>query len=530
MRRSAVALVAGGVALGVAAEWSAYLPDSPDLAAGDFAVGIALIGCGALALRRSTATGALMAATGFAWFLGGFAGGLVFLHRGPLVHLLLAYPRGRLDSRLDRVVVAAAYADGLVYAVGRSNLGTLVLLAAVLAAALLRYATAGGPERRARATALAATVGIVAVLTAAAVSRLTDAGASGALLWTYQVVLVLVAAGLCADLLWGRWTQAAVTGLVVDLGDLRSEATLRARLARSVGDPSLELGYWDPALVGYVDEVGETIALQQAPSDRGVHLVSGEGGEPAAVILHDPAVLNEPALADAVTAAVRIAVANVGLQARVEGKVEEVRASRRRLVEAADAERRRLERALRDAAEPRLRTIAALLEESRPVAGEAGSELDAIREDLGELARGLHPRTLTESGLAAALEELAGRLPLPVEVHADGAQLPPAVAAAAYFVCSEGLANAAKHAGASHVSLTTRRLDRNLVVEVSDNGAGGANFCRGSGLQGLADRVEALGGRLVVDSLPGAGTRLRAEIPLADRPMPAAPARAGVVG
>ena len=112
MRRSAVALVAGGVALGVVAEWSAYLPDSPDLAAGDFVVGLAFIGGGALALRRSTATGALMAATGFAWFLGGLAGGLVFLHRGPLVHLLLAYPRGRLDSRFDRVVVAAAYADG----------------------------------------------------------------------------------------------------------------------------------------------------------------------------------------------------------------------------------------------------------------------------------------------------------------------------------------------------------------------------------------------------------------------------------
>jgi hypothetical protein len=530
VRRSAVALVAGGVALGVAAEWSAYLPDSPDLAAGDFAVGLAFIGGGALALRRSTATGALMAATGFAWFVGGFAGGLVFLHRGPLVHLLLAYPRGRLDSRFDRVVVAAAYADGLVYALGRSNLATLVLLAAVLAAALVRYATAGGPERRARAAALAATVGVVAVLTAAAVTGLTDAGASGALLWTYQVVLVLVAAGLCADLLWGRWTQAAVTGLVVELGDLESEATLRARLARSVGDPSLEVGYWDPALVGYVDEAGKTIALPQTPSDRGVLLVSGEGGEPAAVILHDPAVLDEPALADAVTAAVRIAVANVGLQARVQVKVGEVRASRRRLVEAADAERKRLERELREAAEPRLRVIAGLLEDSQPEAGEMGHELDAIREELGELARGLHPRTLTESGLAAALEELAERLPLPVEVSADGAQLPPAVAAAAYFVCSEGLANAAKHAGASHVRLAVRRLDRNLVVEVSDDGSGGANVGRGSGLQGLADRAEALGGELLVDSVPGAGTRLRAEIPVADEPVAAAPPRAGVVG
>ena len=283
-------------------------------------------------------------------------------------------------------------------------------------------------------------------------------------------------------------------------------------------------------LPGYVDEAGDVIELPQQRTDRAVLLVSGEAGEPAAAIVHDPAVLDEPALAEAVTAAVRIAVANVDLHAQVVASVEEVRASRRRLVEAADAERRRLERELRDAAEPRLRVIAGLLEDSRMEAAEVGHELEAVRGELGELARGLHPRTLTESGLAPALEELAARLPFPVEVSADGDRLPPAVAAGAYFVCSEGLANAAKHAGASRVRLAARRLDRSLLVEVSDDGVGGAQLGRGSGLQGLADRVEALGGQLLVDSVPGAGTRLRAEIPVVGQAVADAPPGAGVVG
>jgi signal transduction histidine kinase len=519
-----------GVGLGVAAEFSLYLPDSPGLAAGDFAVGFAFIVAGALGLRRSTAAGALMAATGVAWFLGGLVGGLVFLHRGPLVHLLLTYPRGRLESRVDRVVVAAAYVDGLAYPLGRSNVVTLLLLAVVLAAAIVRYARAGGAERRARGSALAVTGGVVAVLAAAAVARLTEAGADSTLLWAYEAVLVVGAAGLCADLLWARWTQATVTGLVVDLGDLWSEATLRARLARSVGDPALVLGYWDEGRVAYVDESGQVITPPQPHGDRAVLLVSAKAGGPAAAIVHDPAVLDDPELAEAVTAAVRIAVSNLDLQAQVRAKVEQVRASRRRLVEAADAERRRLERELRELAEPRLRLIAGLLEESGRETGDARRELDAVRDELGALARGIHPRVLTESGLAAALEELSSHLPLRVEVDAGGDLLPPTVAAAAYFVCAEGLANAAKHAGASRVSLAAERRARTLVVEISDDGAGGADAARGSGLQGLVDRVEALGGGLSVESTPGAGTLLRAEIPIDRDVIANETAGAGAVG
>ena len=515
MGRLVGAVIAVGVVLGMAAEWSAYLPDEPASAAGDFVVGLVFIVGGALVMRRSATTGALLVATGFAWFLGGLLSGLVFLHRGPLVHLLLSFPRGRLESRFERAVVAAAYAEALVYPLGRSSLATLVLLAALLVASLLRHARAGGEERRARAAALLATAAIVAVLAAAAIARLSGAGADATWLWAYEIVLALAGAGLSADLLWGRWTQAAVTGVVVELGDLDGEGALRQRLARSVGDPSLDLYYWDEARARYVDAVGEPIDLAGQRAERAVLLVGNEEGKPAAAIVHDPAVLDEPLLAEAVTAAVRIAVANAELQARVQTSVDDVRASRRRLVEAADAERRRLERDLREKSDPRLRLVAELLEQSALQREELRRELDVLRGELRELARGIHPHALTEFGLAAALEQLAERFPFTVEVDAVDERLPPAVATVAYFVCSEGLVNAAKHAGASRVRVETRRLDASLMVEVKDDGAGGAELAGGSGLRGLSDRVEALGGQLLLDSAPGTGTRLRAEIPVA---------------
>jgi signal transduction histidine kinase len=529
VRATALALVVTGLVLGVVAEWSSLLPESAGLAAADFAVGFAFIGLGGLTLRGAPAPGAFMAATGLAWFLGGVAGALVFLHRGPLVHLLLSYPGGRLETRLERVVVVAAYVCAAVYPLGRSNVATLVLIAAVVGTTVARYARSGGAERRARACALVAAAGLGTVLAAAAVARLAGADADSELLWAYEVALALTALGLYAALRWGGWTQAAVTGVVVDLGDLGREATLRARLARSVGDPSLELGFWDRSQRGYADEEGRMVELEPQPPGRALLLVADDAGRPAAAIVHDAAVLSDARLADAVSAAVRIAVANVELQARVLARVEELRASRRRLVEAAVSERRRLERELRAAAEPRLRRVAELLEAGGPELGALREELDAVEAELVELARGIHPRALTETGLGAALEELAGRFPLPVEVDARDVALPAAVAAAAYFVCSEGLANAVKHAEASQVRLAVRPAGEYLLVEVADDGVGGADLVRGSGLRGIADRVEALGGELDLDSPPGAGTRLATRIPVVRAPGVRQPIPAGSV-
>ena len=206
---------------------------------------------------------------------------------------------------------------------------------------------------------------------------------------------------------------------------------------------------------------------------------------------------------------------------------EELRRSRARIVEAGDVERRRLERNLHDGAQQRLVTVSLILRlahaklRSDPDASEdhlrtAGEELDRALEDLRELARGIHPAVLSDRGLAPALETLTARAPLPVEIASSlESRLPPPVEAAAYYVVSEALANVAKYADASGATVVVARDNGYAVVEVADDGVGGADPGRGSGLRGLADRIEALDGRLHVESPLGQGTRIRAEIPVA---------------
>jgi signal transduction histidine kinase len=508
MRRRALAVAAVGLAVAIVAELATYLPEEPGLAVADATVGLTFVLLGVVAWRQrpSSWSGLLMAATGFAWFVGSFASGALFLHRGPLVHLLVGYPRGRLRSRLERVVVGAAYVDAVVYPLARQDIATIALSLAVVAAVLLGYLGAGGPERRARAAALVATAAVALVLALGA----TDA----AELRVYQAVLVLVAVELFADLLWGRWTQAAITALVVDFGEPEQAGTLRDKLARAVGDPSLLVAYRLPDADGYVDEAGRPVALPAVASRTVTHL--HQGGRQIGALVHDPAVLDDPDLVSAVAAAAGVAVANARLQAEVRARVMEVEASRRRIVEASDAERRRLEGELREGAERRLAHVTKLLADRGVAAADLQRELRAARAALAEFARGVHPRTLTAAGLAVALAELREHSPVPVQVSAPEGRLEPAVEAAVYYICSEALANVAKYAQASQAVVTVEHRAGVLVVEVRDDGVGGANPTRGSGLRGLADRVEALQGRLRVDSPPGKGTHLLAEIPLSE--------------
>jgi signal transduction histidine kinase len=204
---------------------------------------------------------------------------------------------------------------------------------------------------------------------------------------------------------------------------------------------------------------------------------------------------------------------------------EEVRASRARIVEAGDAARRRLERNLHDGAQQRLVSLSLALRlaqaklASDPEA--AGKVLDSAREELSlaldelrELARGIHPAILTDRGLAAALEALATRSPVPVEIDVGVDGLPETIEAAAYYVVAESLANVVKYAQATNVSVRIAQNDEHLAVEVADDGVGGADPAAGTGLRGLADRVEALDGSLAVESAPGEGTIVRAELPL----------------
>jgi signal transduction histidine kinase len=217
----------------------------------------------------------------------------------------------------------------------------------------------------------------------------------------------------------------------------------------------------------------------------------------------------------------------VRLDAELRARLEELRSSRARLVQAGDTERRRLERDLHDGAQARLVAVALMLAQARrridddreaaTMLDQAVTELKTSLAELRELARGIHPAVLTDKGLEPALESLAGRAPVRVMLDAEGGErLPSAVETAAYYVVSEALANVGKYAQATEATVTVRRTGGRLIVDVTDDGIGGADTGHGSGLRGLVDRLGALDGTLAVDSPPGRGTHLHAEIPYAE--------------
>jgi signal transduction histidine kinase len=321
-----------------------------------------------------------------------------------------------------------------------------------------------------------------------------------------------------------RLARGAVAGLVVKLGEPGASAGLAEALARALNDPSLSLGYWLPAESRYVDIEGRPVSLPTPGSGR-MHTIVERDGQPVAVLLHDPALQHNTELVDSVCAAAGLTLENERLQAELRAKLAELQESRARLVEATEAERRRIERNLHDGTQQRLVSIAmslGLLESklpgdpgpARPIASEARAALMAALDELRELTAGIHPTILAERGLPVALEELCDRAALPAQLQVVlDRRLSDQVEGAAYFVVSEALANAAKHSHASAVRVTAVRAGEQLTVEVTDDGIGGAAAGAGTGLRGLADRVEALGGRLTVSSPPGRGTRLIAEIP-----------------
>ena len=239
--------------------------------------------------------------------------------------------------------------------------------------------------------------------------------------------------------------------------------------------------------------------------------------------------LTEQVLRDSLGQADGLARENELLRAEVEAQLREVSASRARIVQAADEARRRLEHDLRDGAQKRLTAVGSILRSARAgldaavkpglvrTLEQAIEELDDGVDELRSLARGLHPAILTDEGLVAALGALASRSGVAVRLRADSlGALPPAVESAAYFVVSEALTNVVKHAHASQAQVTVDRRDGGVLVEVSDDGTGGATLEAGTGLRGLSDRVAALGGRLRLISPVRGGTLLRAELPLTD--------------
>ena len=341
--------------------------------------------------------------------------------------------------------------------------------------------------------------------------------------WARELVFASIPIAVLAALLQRRLARGAVAGLVVELEGVRA-VDLREALARALGDPSLELAYWMPAGARYVDAGGQPVALPE--SERTATMVEREG-EPIAALIHDPALAENDELVRSVCAAAALTLENARLQAELRARLAELQASRARLVEATDTERRRIERDLHDGTQQRLVSIAMALglAESKlaadqaavqPVLREARDTLAVALAELRELTQGIRPAILVERGLAAALDDLSRRAALPVRLDVDvPGRLPEQVESAGYFVASEALANAAKHSHASEVRLVASPEDDVLVLEIADDGIGGAASSGGSGLSGLTDRVEALGGRLTVSSPPGRGTTLRAEIPCA---------------
>jgi signal transduction histidine kinase len=479
-------------------------------------------------------------------------------------HVALAYPSGRVTDRLERAFVAAAYAFAAVMPLATLHVydgsglrynppgpESLLLVHAhpgiahqldrtfvlggygVLAALFIMLVVRKLVRASARMRRILAPLLLAAVL--AALRALTETALMftslpqffvSRLYWWQVAGQILLPITFLIGLLRARLARSHVGELVLELDRTPPEG-IRDVLARHLGDPSLELFFWLPERDGYVDAAGASVELPAPGSARSVTEISHEG-ERIAVIVHDRSLDDEPQLLQAAAAAARLTLENARLHAQVRAQLVQVQESRRRIVAAGDEQRRRIERDIHDGAQQRLVALALELRATqRRLGGEVDPEMErvltgAVAElqvavaELRELARGVHPAILTEEGLPAALESLASRTPLDVRVEGGlDERLPPEIEAAGYFLACEALANAVKHADAAHVRISAMRQDGKLVLEVVDDGRGGADPSAGSGLRGLADRLEAHGGRLVVANAAGGGTRVTGEIPCA---------------
>jgi signal transduction histidine kinase len=514
-------LVPAAIALGLAAQIASATGLDPWLVVADLAVGWLFIGAGALARARRPGSliGVLMIATGVTWFAGDLVPAALFLHRGPLFQLLATFPTGRLAGRTQRVVVAAVYVVSAIAPLAQSEVLTVLLGGALVGTGILVMLGTNRTMRRARRSSGLAAVALGLILVAGSLGRLMGSEIDVPILAAYLVVLATVPVALVADMLWGGWSEGLVARVVVDLGDAAQAGSVRDRLARAVGDPSLIVGYAiEDGSDRYVDEAGAPVAL---PSEGSGLVVTpmNVSGKTTGIIIHDPSVLGDPQMVDTIAAAASVAMANSAMQAQIHAMVADVDASRTRLVHAADTQRLRIERSLHAGAMRRLEHIGDLLVEAQSHrSGDDGitallDELEAARAEVNDFARGVHPASLATDGLQGAIRDLANRASIPVEVNVDSARSDASIESTLYFVASEALANVAKHASARTIRVELHSDDTRQILVVDDDGVGGANALEGGGLAGLVDRVEALGGWLTVESHPGQGTRVVANMP-----------------
>jgi signal transduction histidine kinase len=562
-------LLAASLAWAIGGEWVSITHGDTENHLLDALVGLSFFGAGIVAMDRRPGNiiGPLMIGYAATWFLGNWGNlgvpplttlGLIgaTLSTPFLAHILFVYPSGRLRTTFERVVLWIVYVSSIGASVvialtwnprvfgcstcwdthapfpsarvndvaqQVSDRAPIILVPLFISVLVLRWREASRAERRELTPLWTASSILAIVYLIRSFASADPRDPFAYLLWELNSILQLFVPVIFAwGLLSTRLAQSAVGHLVVELERPLLPGGLRDALARTLGDPTLEVAYAIEGQDRWVDANGQRVALSERPTDRRAVTVIEPEGTPLAALIHDPAL--DEGLVRAAGAAAGMAIANERLRAQVQAQLEEVRASRQRIVEAGDRERRRVERNLHDGAQQRLVTLSlglALLQqredlvpEAREVLAQASAELRSAMSELRELARGIHPAILTEEGLAAAVESVADRSSVPVQLHiALGGRLPEPVESTAYYVVSESQANVAKYAEASVARVDLARRNGSLRVEVVDDGKGGADADRGSGLGGLEDRVAAVGGTLRIESPHGEGTRVLAEIP-----------------
>lgn len=529
-------------------------------------LGFLLAGVVAWWRRPESRFGVLMVLAGAAWFLSTLSSanyavpytvGIAF-DLVPVVvflHVVLASSSGHLERSFERALVALGYVTALgVHLVGMTLGGfgpdnlleltsresashrllnvELLVLSALCVAGIgtlaVRRRDTGRPLRKSMALlvdAFALALAMIAFLFLSAVFGLVSGET------TYETirratffVIGLAPFVFLVGLLHARLARSAVGDLMVELRADPTPADLRDALSRTLRDPSLTLVYWLPEFGTYAGIDGRPAALA-ADDGRATTLIDRDGA-PVAALLHDPSLEDEPELLAAATAGAGIALENARLHVELRARLEELRGSRARMVDVANRERQRLERNLHDGAQQRLVALSLELSllggelagdtEAQERLTRARHEIAASLAELREIARGIHPAVVSGHGLAVALEQLAALAPVPVRLTVEtSGRLPEAIEVAAYYLVCESLANVGKYSQASSATVDVNRSNGSVVIEVTDDGIGGVDTERGTGLRGIADRVEALDGRLRVWSPIGGGTRIQAEIPCA---------------
>jgi signal transduction histidine kinase len=528
------------------------------------AVGFGYVLAGLLAWSRRPGNriGALLCLGGFTLLLsalqntdvpGLLAAGLI-LAEAPIaviLHILLAFPSGRLERPLPRALVGAGYVITIVLEAPRylfassrgvldiaqrpdlAHIGVVIqdvagAVVLVLSALVLAFRLWAASASQRRVLGLLYGYGIFAILfLEVAANVLPPLFGFGPI--TVFVLQISAAAGIpivfTVGVLSGRFARTAgIEELGMWLGSEESgRPQLRDALARAFADESLELLFFSPEDGTYLDPRGRAAELPEAGSGRASVEIE-LGGARVGAIAYDSMLIAEPGLVRAAGRVIALALERERLTGELIASRDALRESRARIVEAADRERRRIARDLHDSLQAQLVTLAMKADRiaSSPEASSVASDAAEVRaglEDASEILRGLvqgvMPALLIERGLYAATEDLVDRMPVPtrLELSAADRPLPDSVVSTGYFVVAEALTNAIKHSKARELAVSLARPDGALRIEVRDDGVGGARVGGGWGLRGMADRLDVLGGRLVVDSPRGGGTLVVAEVP-----------------